>query len=180
MITYTCAFCQTVFTTKWKSKTSKQYCTKTCANKDRPPRQLKGICKHCSKSIYSGKLYCDEQCKAKSKPVVSVEERKEIDTKIKEVITFRQKMKLKGIEYKGEKCQCCGYSKYQGALEYHHLDPSKKDFNVSRVTRSWDNIKAELDKCILVCSNCHREIHGGIRDITPPVGSAPTSSKLTV
>ena len=50
------------------------------------------------------------------------------------------------------------------ALEFHHLDPSQKDFGISSkgYTRSWDKVKEELDKCILVCSNCHREIHSGL------------------
>lgn len=69
--------------------------------------------------------------------------------------------KIKMIEYKGGKCERCDYNKYIGALEFHHLDPTKKDFNLSSVkTKSFDDtIKKELDKCILVCSNCHKEIH---------------------
>lgn len=68
------------------------------------------------------------------------------------------------IEYKGGKCICCGYSKYDGALDFHHLDPEQKDFNPSKMRcTTFDNrIKKELDKCVLLCSNCHREVHGGI------------------
>lgn len=70
-------------------------------------------------------------------------------------------LKVKAIEYKGGACQKCGYNKYIGALEFHHLDPAQKDFGISEKghTRSWEKIKNELDKCILVCANCHREIH---------------------
>lgn len=72
----------------------------------------------------------------------------------------QRKLKAISVEYKGGSCIRCGYDKYYGALEFHHLDPSKKDFNLgnSRLT-SFEKVKAELDKCILVCSNCHREIH---------------------
>ena len=44
------------------------------------------------------------------------------------------------------------------------MDPKEKDFGISNkgYTRSWDIIKEELDKCILVCANCHREIHENI------------------
>jgi len=72
--------------------------------------------------------------------------------------------KVKCVEYKGGKCVSCGYNKYQGALEFHHLDPNEKDFNLSDIrTNSFDDtIKKELDKCALLCSNCHREIHDGI------------------
>lgn len=55
----------------------------------------------------------------------------------------------------------CGYSKCIAALDFHHTDPSKKDFGISSggYTRSFEKIKDELDKCILVCANCHRELH---------------------
>ena len=68
------------------------------------------------------------------------------------------------IELKGGKRQICGYSKYVGALDFHHLDEKKKSFDLSTrgLTRSWKKTKEEVDKCILVCSNCHREIHGGL------------------
>ena len=69
--------------------------------------------------------------------------------------------KLRAVEYKGGKCQRCGYSAYYGALEFHHRDPSQKDFTIGHVNRKWDNIVAELDKCDLLCANCHREVEGG-------------------
>lgn len=76
----------------------------------------------------------------------------------------REKVKQLAIEYKGGKCQCCGYNKYQGALEFHHLDSKEKHFGISEngYTRSFEEVKKELDKCILVCSNCHKEIHAGL------------------
>lgn len=76
----------------------------------------------------------------------------------------RDKVKELAVEYKGGKCEICGYNKYFGALEFHHKDPSQKDFGISSkgYTRSWEKVKEELDKCIMVCANCHREIHGGM------------------
>lgn len=75
----------------------------------------------------------------------------------------QQKLKKQAVEYKGGKCVKCGYDKYIGALDFHHNDPSKKEFNISRKKRfKFDDIKLELDKCDLICSNCHREIHAGI------------------
>jgi predicted HNH restriction endonuclease len=59
----------------------------------------------------------------------------------------------------------CGYSKCESALEFHHLNPNEKDFNISSIrqlSNFTEKIKNELDKCILVCSNCHREIHSNI------------------
>lgn len=71
------------------------------------------------------------------------------------------------IEYKGGECESCGYSKYDGALEFHHKDPSKKDFTISksRLKIFDDKVKNELDKCALLCSNCHKEEHALIRGL---------------
>ena len=61
----------------------------------------------------------------------------------------------------------CGYDRYLGALDFHHLDPNKKSFGLSKkgLTHSWEKIKSEIDKCILVCANCHRELHAGITQL---------------
>lgn len=77
----------------------------------------------------------------------------------------RDKVKVLAVAYKGGKCQCCGYNTFIGSLEFHHTNPNEKDFGISSkgYTRSWDKVSSELDKCVLVCSNCHREIHAGIR-----------------
>ena len=73
--------------------------------------------------------------------------------------TCAQKTKLKAIEYKGGKCVICGYNKSVRALQFHHVDPSQKDFGISGSTKSFEKLKPELDKCVLVCANCHAEIH---------------------
>ena len=82
-------------------------------------------------------------------------------TSSESVILWRKRTKIKLIEYKGGKCEKCGYDKCVGALEFHHLDPNEKDFNISKSghSRSWKRVKDELDKCILLCSNCHKETH---------------------
>ena len=81
-------------------------------------------------------------------------------TKI-QTVSRQRALKKKAVDYKGGRCQLCGYNKYLGSLEFHHLDPKQKDFTVSKFKKySFEYLKAELDKCILVCSNCHREIHG--------------------
>lgn len=81
-------------------------------------------------------------------------------------MTNIRRKRLKGlmIDHKGGKCQFCGYSRYIGALDFHHVDSKKKNFELSmdELYRSWDLIIKEIDKCLLVCSNCHREIHGGL------------------
>jgi len=80
------------------------------------------------------------------------------------VMKRRQTLKQKAINYKGGCCEKCGYNKSVRALEFHHLDPNEKDFGIAHkgYTRSWEKVKNELDKCILVCANCHAEIHDGL------------------
>jgi len=79
-----------------------------------------------------------------------------------------QRLKKQMVDYKGGSCMICGYKKYMGALEFHHLDPTQKDFNLAHMKKYTfdDKVKKELDKCVLVCSNCHREIHGKV--VGPP------------
>ena len=81
------------------------------------------------------------------------------------VIDIRRRNKIRLVEYKGGKCERCGYNKCIDALEFHHLDPNEKDFGLScGDTRSLEKLKAEVDKCIMVCANCHREIHAEERE----------------
>lgn len=73
---------------------------------------------------------------------------------------IRAENKQKAIEYKGGACGACGYSYCVAALEFHHEDPTVKEASISHMRNSsWDKIKAELDKTVLLCSNCHRELH---------------------
>ena len=73
----------------------------------------------------------------------------------------RKKLKKDLVEYKGGKCEKCGYNKCIAAMDFHHINPKEKDFAVSKNghTKSWEKLKKEADKCILVCANCHRELH---------------------
>ena len=76
----------------------------------------------------------------------------------------RRKVKALLVEYKGGQCEKCGYNKCLAALEFHHLDPTQKDFGISGNGNTFklDTMKKEADKCILVCSNCHKEIHDAL------------------
>lgn len=79
----------------------------------------------------------------------------------------RDRIKEMAVEYKGGCCEICGYDKHIGALEFHHKDPNEKDFGISHkgYTRAWKKVKIELDKCVMLCANCHREVHAGITQI---------------
>ena len=83
------------------------------------------------------------------------------------VIRRRKKLREMARDYKGGKCMICGYDKCQRALSFHHLNPKEKDFDLSSrgLTRSWERIKKEIDKCVLICANCHMEIHDGITQL---------------
>lgn len=76
------------------------------------------------------------------------------------VAKSRLKRKQRAIEYKGGSCQRCGYNRCIGALTFHHRDPTIKEFGLSTGwNQSWDRTKRELDKCDLLCTNCHAEEH---------------------
>ncbi len=76
----------------------------------------------------------------------------------------RKHLKFLAVQEGGGKCKICGYYKYTGALEFHHIDEKNKNFELSvrDLTKSWAVIIKEIRKCVLVCANCHREIHAGL------------------
>lgn len=96
---------------------------------------------------------------------------------IKAVHKRRKKIRSMAVEYKGAKCQRCSYSKCIEALEFHHTDPAQKDFNISSkgYTRSWKRVQIELDKCLMLCANCHRETHA---ELAASTGNSRVTSGL--
>jgi hypothetical protein len=67
--------------------------------------------------------------------------------------------KVRAVEYLGGKCSICGYNKCMAALDFHHKNGDDKYMSIGKLLiRSWDTIQKELDKCVLLCANCHREI----------------------
>jgi len=84
------------------------------------------------------------------------------------VKAWRHRSKERMVSAMGGKCQCCGYDKCQQALAFHHIDPTIKElaFGSLRANpKKWESVVEELKKCILVCHNCHSEIHAGIREL---------------
>ena len=64
------------------------------------------------------------------------------------------------IDYMGGCCEQCGFTGHASAFDFHHRNPAEKDFGItSGSTKSWDKILAELEKCELLCANCHRTHH---------------------
>lgn len=71
----------------------------------------------------------------------------------------RREVALRAVALKGGCCEMCGYRGCVRALEFHHLDPQEKAFQVrSGNTPAWARIEAEMEKCLLLCANCHREV----------------------
>ena len=76
--------------------------------------------------------------------------------------------KQKAVDYKGGKCEICGYDRCLACLDFHHKDPTQKNgYGIGVLKHHWtfEKNKSEIDKCILLCVRCHREIHAGVTQI---------------
>lgn len=109
-----------------------------------PPKEY--ICEHCGKKyaqIRSKSRFCSDRCMG-----AAIHAQKRISRK------------RWAVDYLGGKCSLCGYFKTIRALDFHHNDPAHKTANMSQllVDGSIESVKVELDKCSLVCANCHREM----------------------
>ena len=70
------------------------------------------------------------------------------------------KLKERAVKYLGGKCVKCGYNKCFWELDFHHRNANEKDFYIGAyLVLKWDLIEKELNKCDLLCANCHRETH---------------------
>lgn len=80
------------------------------------------------------------------------------------------------------RCQRCGYDRCMAALDWHHVDPSEKEYNPSQMYWLSQKLqKAEISKCVLICSNCHREAHAGLWEPSELfVGRVPRQKKRRV
>jgi hypothetical protein len=87
-----------------------------------------------------------------------------IPCRIKYGIERRRYIKRQAILYKGGKCIDCGYDdiNHTEVFDFHHTNPSEKDYTISANAKSFAKIKPELDKCDLLCANCHRIRHANL------------------
>ncbi len=75
----------------------------------------------------------------------------------KQTVERQQRLKKQAVVYKGGRCRNCGYDRYIGSLEFHHIDNKSKELDISHSRHTnFEKLKPELDKCILLCANCHR------------------------
>jgi transposase-like protein len=86
----------------------------------------------------------------------------------------RRRVKLALVEAAGGACRLCGYDRYAGALQFHHLEPGQKAFAIADrgVARSLERALEEARKCVLLCANCHAEIEGGVATMPASAASA--------
>lgn len=146
-------------------KSTKKYCSSTCENQYRKIRQ-----KRRAELIQQGIdpdikqcLICNSDFKPKDK---NANQRTCCYNCMPEGHQLSRSEFIDLIrKQRGGKCERCGYNNYQGALEFHHIDPSKKDFTVGDRDFKLKDCIEETKKCVLICANCHREIHAGLWDI---------------
>jgi len=85
-------------------------------------------------------------------------------------LRIKRNNKIKALEYKGQQCEFCGiaFNGYNEVIfDFHHINPEDKEYEPSSLMAlSWDMIEKELDKCLLLCSNCHRLEHKRLRNET--------------
>jgi hypothetical protein len=87
------------------------------------------------------------------------------------------------VVYKGKKCLVCGYQGPSLVYDFHHLNPDEKNHDVNSMwTKSWNLLKEELDKCVMLCPICHRLHHGGLLDLSPhlPKNPSPEEGSMMV
>lgn len=120
-------------------------------------RNLICVCGTPFKTRCATKEFCSTPCRRSHTTV------KRKQDNVSRVIKWRRELKKRAVEYKGGKCQACGYSRCLEALDFHHRNSDEKEFAFARSVHSWSSVQAELDKCDLLCSNCHREEHVRLR-----------------
>lgn len=167
--TQKCLYCLKEFNChKWENR---KYCSVFCAGKQnqncirskswtkksKKPNMHTIICDFCKISILTNRRkYCSATCSRKARWSLCKESHK-IARKHRGL-----SRKLKMIEYKGGKCENCGYNKCIRALTFHHKNSNQKSFTLDQRNMSqktYDEIKTEIDKCELLCFNCHMEHH---------------------
>lgn len=117
------------------------------------------ICVVCKKEFETN-IYAKDSCSKECRSVFKKNYLKNRGYMYKYIHDWRKNNKKRAIEYKGGKCIKCGYDKCYAAMDFHHINKNDKDFDISKnCNLSFEKIKEELDKCVILCSNCHREFH---------------------
>jgi 5-methylcytosine-specific restriction endonuclease McrA len=145
-----------------KETSNPKFCSRSCAatynNKEFPKIMAvtRYRCEVCGNKVEKGRRYCSLSCRHLDRKIIE-------GANYQHVKKTRRRIKDRAVEYLGGKCKICGYHKCSRSLVFHHINPEEKDFAISTNTnKAWDKMKLELDKCILLCANCHGEVHDGL------------------
>ena len=145
---------------------SKDKAKKDCLNGNK--------CKCCGKDLTGAKsMYCSNNCKVKFHYTNQTSVNGNTNERQK---TVSKERKLECIKIKGGSCEHCGYKSNSAVLQFHHRDPENKSFTLDSRKLSntkWSSILLELDKCDLLCSNCHIELHNPDKKMVGAMGLEP-------
>jgi hypothetical protein len=170
----TCKNCGNLFSSYFRDENGKihnlnnrKYCFSCSPFKKHNTQVLDGKRKNlncivCGKQLTGNQSkYCSKHCKSKSlSKIHSQNSSQRISIK-------RRENKIRAISNLGERCNICGYTGSPEAFDFHHKNKELKQYLISSILHySWKNLKNELDKCILLCANCHLIIHYKTKDIT--------------
>ncbi len=118
------------------------------------------VCKSCNTLKSTTEFYVQQQ-KGSNDQIWKYYDSICITCRIEYANIRRKDKKIQAINYKGGKCEQCGYDDIScpDVFDFHHINPDMKDFNIGKTSKSFISIKPELDKCKLLCANCHRKEH---------------------
>lgn len=151
-------------------RSTKKYCSQECNNKARRIRYAENKSK--PKTIYEKANNCPKRqcliCGKVFKPKTAAANQRQCcyDCMPDGTQLVRSQFLNLLRKQRGGKCERCGYDTYLGALDFHHINQTEKDFTIgNRDFRLKDCIE-ESKKCVLLCANCHREIHANLWDLS--------------
>jgi len=136
-------------------------------NNKQPTEGERARCYVCEQALQGKQTkYCSTSCKAKS-----------TNNAFQNYEAQRKRgrdRKMALIQAKGSRCEVCGYNRNASALCFHHRNPPEKLFQLDLrdlSNRTWESLLSEAEKCILLCQNCHAELHHpdmNLNALTPP------------
>ena len=168
MVQVTCVICGKEFES---IKTTKKYCSKECMNEARRINYAQQKQKEMESGIIKEKKEMPEKqcllCGKIFRPKTPAANQRSCcyDCMPDGQQLHRSDFIAKIKESRGGACERCGYDTTTKALDFHHLDPNKKDFTISNGNFKLTEAIEESKKCVLICSNCHRELHADLWDI---------------
>lgn len=147
-----------------QSKSGNVFCSRSCSasyNNIKHPKRGKTDykCEVCGSKVSKKTTKMCRDCFLKPKTINDEQLEKRKKARSEAVVRHTRRRKLMYVEYLGGSCVSCGYNAVPWSLVFHHRDPSEKEFQLAHGNVSWERAVKELDKCDLLCVNCHEEVH---------------------